>query len=287
MGEYHVNPHAYKTGDEVRIGERTQIGAINGPSDEVHIGDSVFIGPDVRILAPRITIGDYCTIHHHTTIYGYEEVVIGACTWIGQNAVLNCTARLSIGRGCTISAFANVWTHFSGGDMVQGCNFNRRKAAAIGDDAWLGVQATLAPVAVGEKAMILAGAVVTKDIPPNTVWGGNPAVDLTAKLGQPYSEISLEEKFAMMTDLLREYYRSLREAESFARGFNDHEFSHAIQGGRLQLGGITVAMERMSEDGTSIFDVRDRTYSKLRTPEEIGFMHFLLPRVKFYPRAGK
>ena len=34
----------------------------------------------------------------------------------------------------------------------------------------------------------------------------------------------------------------------------------------------------------SVFDVRDRTYSKLRTPEELSFMRFLLPKIKFWAR---
>lgn len=46
----------------------------------------------------------------------------------------------------------------------------------IGKNAWVGAHATiLAGVSIGENSVVAAGAVVTKDVPPNTVVGGVPA----------------------------------------------------------------------------------------------------------------
>lgn len=45
-----------------------------------------------------------------------------------------------------------------------------KKGASIGANATI-----LAGVTIGENAMIGAGSVVTKDVPANTVWYGNPA----------------------------------------------------------------------------------------------------------------
>ena len=45
-----------------------------------------------------------------------------------------------------------------------------RKGASIGANATI-----LAGITIGENAMIGAGSVVTKDVPANTIWYGNPA----------------------------------------------------------------------------------------------------------------
>ena len=49
-------------------------------------------------------------------------------------------------------------------------------AITIGDGVWLGARAIILPgVTIGEGAVVAAGAVVTKDVEPWAVVGGNPA----------------------------------------------------------------------------------------------------------------
>jgi UDP-2-acetamido-3-amino-2,3-dideoxy-glucuronate N-acetyltransferase len=76
-----------------------------------------------------------------------------------------------------------------------------RKGASIGANATI-----LAGIEIGEYAMIGAGSVVTKNVPPYTLWFGNPArhqgfitkegktlsLDLTDKEGQKYKLIEGE-----------------------------------------------------------------------------------------------
>ena len=51
-----------------------------------------------------------------------------------------------------------------------------RGDTTLGDGCWLGMRAMIMPgVTVGEGAVVAAGAVVTKDVPPYAVVGGNPA----------------------------------------------------------------------------------------------------------------
>ena len=49
-------------------------------------------------------------------------------------------------------------------------------AVVIGNNVWIGDKATILPgVIIGDGAVIGTGAVVTKDVPPYSVVGGNPA----------------------------------------------------------------------------------------------------------------
>jgi len=53
----------------------------------------------------------------------------------------------------------------------------KRAAVTIEDDAWIGARAIiLKGVTVGRASIVGAGAVVTKDVPPYSIVGGNPAV---------------------------------------------------------------------------------------------------------------
>ena len=50
------------------------------------------------------------------------------------------------------------------------------KPVRICKNAWVGAGATILPgVTVGENAVVAAAAVVTKDVPANTIVAGNPA----------------------------------------------------------------------------------------------------------------
>jgi len=46
----------------------------------------------------------------------------------------------------------------------------------VGANVWVGANCVLLPgVTIGDNALIAAGSVVTRDVPPNEIWGGVPA----------------------------------------------------------------------------------------------------------------
>ena len=54
--------------------------------------------------------------------------------------------------------------------------YGRCEPIEIADNVWIGANAViLRGVTIGQGAVVAAGAVVTKKIPPNEIWGGLPA----------------------------------------------------------------------------------------------------------------
>lgn len=59
------------------------------------------------------------------------------------------------------------------------------KPIVIGDDVWIGSRALIMKgVHIGNGAIIGAGSVVTKDVPPYEIWAGNPAHFIKSRLPQ-------------------------------------------------------------------------------------------------------
>lgn len=59
----------------------------------------------------------------------------------------------------------------------------RFRQFCIGNDVWIGSRSLIMKgVTIGDGAIIAAGSVVTKDVPPYEIWGGNPAHFLKSRL---------------------------------------------------------------------------------------------------------
>jgi maltose O-acetyltransferase len=106
----------------------------------------------------------------------------GSCSWIAPPFVCENGANISIGDrvyaapGCEIVDCARVTI----GDRVTlGAHVELRAneaSIAIGNDAWLGAGVVvLSGVTVGARAVVGAGSVVTRDVPPDCVVVGDPA----------------------------------------------------------------------------------------------------------------
>lgn len=136
----------------------------------------------------RLTIGDDVTFGGMPVfIFGNRgeaapEVTIGDGSFLGHNCSFACSASIRVGRHCLLAAGVQV-SDYDGHPL----DAERRRAGdptppemirpvVIGDDVWVGQGAMiLKGVTIGERSVVGAGAVVTRDVPPDVVVAGNPA----------------------------------------------------------------------------------------------------------------
>lgn len=146
-----------------------------------------------RILGWRIGPGVAILMGQYVQMAGVkssgQKVSIGKGTVINQGCLLYTTGGIVIGENVSISA--GSWLVTGTHDMNDPQFVDSYKPIVIGDHAWIGVRATiLAGITIGEGAVVMAGAVVARDVPPFSVVGGVPAKVITRReLQQPTYEL--------------------------------------------------------------------------------------------------
>jgi len=122
----------------------------------------------------RIKIGKGSTIHTKTRFYNPRNIIIGEDTIVGEGAVLDGRARLIV--GSHVDIVSEVMIYNSQHD-IENENFTAvDKPVVIEDYVFIGPRAIILPgVTIGKGAIVAAGAVVTKDVPPYAIVGGVPA----------------------------------------------------------------------------------------------------------------
>ena len=119
---------------------------------------------------------------------------------------------ISIGRHVTITSHVTFITHDGGTwvfrDQPKYKEVIRYGRITIHDNCFIGKGATLMPgISIGPNAVVAAGALVTKDVPPGTVVGGIPAKVITTV--EAYAESCL----ALTPPYDREAYKRDKVAE--------------------------------------------------------------------------
>jgi acetyltransferase-like isoleucine patch superfamily enzyme len=166
--------------------------------------------PDYRRIAPDVKLGRNVQIYAFVNLYGCEignETRIGPFVEIQKGAKIGDNCKISshafICEGVTIEAdvFVGHGVTFindrypratnAAGQLQTEADWNCqrtlvKRGASIGSGATL-----LGGITVGENAIVGAGSVVTKDVPPDTIVAGNPARILKKAVTQNAIESSL------------------------------------------------------------------------------------------------
>lgn len=105
------------------------------------------------------------------------KLKIGKGSIIGDKALLDARNGISIGKNVSFSSNISIYTEqHDHRDPMFRCNSSDAFSVNIGDRAWIGPNAIiLHGVHIGEGAVVAAGSVVTKDVPPFTIVAGVPA----------------------------------------------------------------------------------------------------------------
>lgn len=104
-----------------------------------------------------------------------QNISIGKGTFINMGCKFQDWGGIEIGNDCLIGHNCTICTvNHSKDPLLRGdmtCS-----PVKIGDRVWIGANVTILPgVTIGDGAIVAAGAVVTKDVAPDTIYGGVPA----------------------------------------------------------------------------------------------------------------
>ena len=161
------------------------------------------------ITAPNIQVGDYTYYDDSEDPAAFEK----------RNVLFNWPEfgdRLIIGRFCSLAAgvqfimgpanhrissvttypfhvFGGLWEENTPPHMDQ---LPRKGDIVVGNDVWIGRNSVILPgIHIGDGAIIAAQSVVARDVPPYTVYGGNPARFLKDRFSPELKELLLRLKW--------------------------------------------------------------------------------------------
>jgi len=145
--------------------------------------------PPVRatwLRAMGADIGPGARIHRcaliNLEVAGFASLSVGAEAHVGPECILDLASPISIGARATLSPGVTVLTHSDPGHSAVAADHPRATGpVVIEDDAWIGSRAViLHGIRVGARAVVGAGAVVTRDVAGGTTVAGVPARPLPA-----------------------------------------------------------------------------------------------------------
>jgi maltose O-acetyltransferase len=103
-----------------------------------------------------------------------RKVRIGRNTVINYDCLVHVTGGLEIGDNVSVSP--GVWLVTGSHDVNDPLHRSIYLPIKIGDYAFIGMRATvLGGITIGEGAVVMSGAMVTRDVPPYAIVGGVPA----------------------------------------------------------------------------------------------------------------
>lgn len=147
------------------------------------------------IKNPNIIVGDYTYYDDFEDVSNFEKNVKYHFEFIGDKLIIgkfcmiasDVTFIMNGGNHVTEATTAYPFAIFGGAwqDAMEGKTYPTKGDTIIGNDVWIGHDATIMPgVHIGDGAIIATKAVVTKNVTPYTIVGGNPAKTIKKRFSE-------------------------------------------------------------------------------------------------------
>jgi acetyltransferase-like isoleucine patch superfamily enzyme len=119
-------------------------------------------------------------------LHRLRGVKIGSNVWISKLVYIdeNHPEAISIGDNTTIGFRTTIFSHFYFGPRKTSIT----EKVEIGNNVFIGPHCLILPnVKIGDNAVIMGGSVITRNVPPNTMWGP-AATEMISKVTIPLTE---------------------------------------------------------------------------------------------------
>lgn len=129
-------------------------------------------------LKSRMRCGNAVTIRENALIYCPERVTLASGVYIGPRVTVMAQGGVEIGERTMVGPCVTILSvnHDFQKAMQGSGSVQRKRPVTIGSDCWIAGGAIILPgVKVGDRSVVSAGAVVTSDVPPNSIVAGIPA----------------------------------------------------------------------------------------------------------------
>lgn len=114
---------------------------------------------------------------YNGVVNGYRNLEVGRYVYVAENCFFDLTEKIILRDRATLSMGVRILTHADPGHSALKNIYGRKVAAVtVGEDAWVGAYALILPgLTIGPGAVVAAGSVVTRDVPPGALVAGVPA----------------------------------------------------------------------------------------------------------------
>jgi maltose O-acetyltransferase len=130
-------------------------------------------------LFRRRLLRDKKSVFKNGTLFSRSNIKVGSYCYVGPDAYWNAVGSITLKDGVIIGPRSFMWTEnhdYSNLYTIPYGGANIHKPIVIEEGVWIGADVRIcAGVTIRQGAVVALGAVVTKDVEPFTLVGGNPA----------------------------------------------------------------------------------------------------------------